>query len=245
MHVLTPLTNKIAKNHFSWTADHQYAFKSIKALIIGADCLTIVDHTNPGKNKVFVTCDASDWCMGACLSLGETWETAWPVTYNSMQLSPAEKNYPIHKKELLVVVRDLKKWQLDLLGTKFTVYTDHRTLENFNTQRDLSRRQLRWQEFMLQYEMNIVYICGEDNCVADALLHIPEGAFPSEQPTKAMPPAPYLAWKLHIGMVLSISTDQSVLRTATKLMNSVFVLPKMLPLELASSMACGTLGITL
>ena len=61
--------------------------------------------------------------------------------------------------------------------------------------------------------MSIVYIHGEDNCVADALLHIPEGAFPDEQPTKATPPTPYLVWKLHIGVVLSISMDQSVLKT--------------------------------
>ena len=61
--------------------------------------------------------------------------------------------------------------------------------------------------------MSIVYIHGEDNCVADALLCIPEGAFPDEQPTKATPPTPYLAWKLHIGVVLSISMDQSVLKT--------------------------------
>ena len=110
MHVLTPLTNKIAKNHFSWTADHQYAFKSIKALVIGADRLTVVDHTNPRKNKIFMTCNASDWNTGACLSFRETWETTWPVAYNSMQLGPAEKNYPIHEKELLAVVRALKKW---------------------------------------------------------------------------------------------------------------------------------------
>ena len=212
-HVLTPLTNKIAKDLFSWTAQHQYAFDSIKALVVGADCLTVVDHTNPGKNKIFVTCDASDWRTGACLSFGETWETARPVAYDSMQLNSAEKNYPIHEKELLAIIRALKKWRSDLLGTEFTVYTDHRTLENFDTQRDLSRRQLRWQEFMSQYEMNIVYIRGDDNCVADALSRIPEGAFPDEQTTKATPPAPYLAWKLHIGAVLSISTDQSVLET--------------------------------
>ena len=61
----------------------------------------------------------------------------------------------------------------DLLGSEFIVYTDHRTLENFDTHRDLSKRQLRWQEFMSQYEMNITYIRREDNCVADALSWLP------------------------------------------------------------------------
>ena len=78
-------------------------------------------------------------------------------------------NYPIHEKELLTIICALKKWCLDLLGTRFTMYTDHRTLKNFDTQWDLSRQQLCWQEFMSQYEMNITYIHREDNKVADAL----------------------------------------------------------------------------
>lgn len=145
------------------------AFNAIKNLVISADCPTVIDHTNPGINKIFVTCDASDWWTGACLSFGETRETAQPIAYDSMQLHAAEQNYPIHEKELLAIVRALKKWWSDLLGTEFTVYTDHHTLENFSTQWDLSRHQLHWQEFMSQYEMKIVYIHGEDNCVMDAL----------------------------------------------------------------------------
>ena len=78
----------------------------------------------PTKNT-FVTCDASDWCTGTCLSFVNSWETVRPVAYNSMQLSEAEKYYPIHEKELLAIVRALKKWQADPLGAEFTVYTDH------------------------------------------------------------------------------------------------------------------------
>ena len=60
------------------------------------------------------------------------------MAYDSMQLSGAEKNYPIHKKELLAIIWALKKWCTDLIGAKFVVYTDHCMLENFNTQCDLS-----------------------------------------------------------------------------------------------------------
>jgi RNase H-like domain found in reverse transcriptase len=62
---------------------------------------------------------------------------ARPVAFDSMQLKGAEKNYPVHEKELLVIIRVLRKWRADLLGTHFYVYTDHRTLENFDTQKDL------------------------------------------------------------------------------------------------------------
>ena len=59
-----------------------------------------------------------------------------------------------------------------MLGVPFTVLTDHKTLENFNTQRDLSRWQAHWMEFMLQYDAKIIYVKGEDNTITDALLRV-------------------------------------------------------------------------
>jgi len=103
--VLTPLMTKECRKDFpTWTTAHQTAFEAIKALVVSADCLTTIDHENPGDNKIFVTCDASDWRSGATLSFGQTWETARPVAFDSMQLKDAEKNYPVHEKELLAII---------------------------------------------------------------------------------------------------------------------------------------------
>jgi hypothetical protein len=88
-----------------------------------------------------------------------------------MQLREAELNYPVHEKELLAIIRALKKWHVELLGTHVQILTDHRTLQNFTTQRDLLRRQARWAEYLSQYDFSITYIKGHDNCVADALSH--------------------------------------------------------------------------
>jgi hypothetical protein len=68
---------------------------------------------------------------------------ARPVTFDSVQLNEAQKRYPVHEKELLAIVRALKKWKADLLGERIWVYTDHKTLENFETQKELSCRQAR------------------------------------------------------------------------------------------------------
>ena len=127
------------------------------------------------------------------LSFGPTWETARPVAFDSMQLKGAELNYPIHEKELLAILRALKKWRADLLGMTFQVYTDHRTLENFTSQKDLSRRQLRWQEFMSQYDMTITYIKGEENTVADALSRLPPRSFRDEMDLDLIAKPPALA----------------------------------------------------
>ena len=130
---------KEAKSNFTWNAEHHTTFEAIKTLVIGSNCLTVIDHSCPGNKKIFLTCDASDWRTGACLSFGDTWETAHPVAYDSMQLNTAEWNYPIHKKESLAIIHALKKWHSDLLGTHFLVYTNHRTLKNFDSQHNLSK----------------------------------------------------------------------------------------------------------
>lgn len=83
--ILTPLMAKEFKKNFPvWDAAHQFAFKSIKALVVSHECLTVIDHTNAGSNKIFMTCDASNLCTGVVLSWGETWEKAHPVAFNSM-----------------------------------------------------------------------------------------------------------------------------------------------------------------
>jgi hypothetical protein len=156
MRLLTPLTTKISNLDWpSWTSTHQKAFNEIKKLVTSCKCLVIIDHDNLQGNKTLVTCDASDWCTGAMLSVGPTPQMARPVAFDSMQLQEAQLNYPIHEKELLVIVWALKKWQIKLLGTPFMVYTDHRMLENFMTQKELSRHQTRWQEFFVQYDFSI------------------------------------------------------------------------------------------
>ena len=173
--VLTKLTTKEAQKDWpGWDQSHQLAFQNIKDIVLGSECLTTIDHDNMDGRKIFITCDASDRRTGACLSFGKTWESARPVAWDSVQLSQAEKNYPTHEKEMLAIVRALKKFRADLLGVQFTVYTDHRTLECFQRQRDLSRRQARWQEFLAEYDFEVVYVKGKENMVADALSRIPE-----------------------------------------------------------------------
>lgn len=90
-----------------------------------------------------------------------------------MTFKGAELNYPMHEKEMLAIIRALKKWQSDLFSCSFTIFTDHKTLENFDSQPDLSHRQACWMEFMSQFNVKIVYIKGDNNTVADALSHLP------------------------------------------------------------------------
>jgi hypothetical protein len=87
-------------------------FKRSRGVVVSWECLTVIDHGNMEENKVFVTCDASDWQTGATLTFGPTWELAHPVAFDSMQLKGVEKNYPVHEKELLAIICALKNGTL-------------------------------------------------------------------------------------------------------------------------------------
>jgi hypothetical protein len=77
---------------------------------------------------------------------------------------------------MLSIVRALQKWKTDLIGSNIQICTDHKTLQNFDTQKELLRRQARWMEFLAQFEYSISYISGAENTVADALSRLPERA---------------------------------------------------------------------
>jgi len=134
------------------------------------------------------------------LSFGPTWETAWPVAFESRSLKGAELHYPTHEQELLSIIHALQKWRSDLLGSRFFVFTDHKTLQNFDSQKDLSMRQMRWMEYLSQYEYSIHYINGEMNCIADALSRYPE-MIARNNPPPALP----------IASIFEVNSDPSFL----------------------------------
>jgi len=68
-----------------------------------------------------------------------------PVAFISKSLSDTERNYEIHDKEMLVVVRYLEAWRyfLEETMTRFEIWTDHKNLEYFMKAQKLNRRQVR------------------------------------------------------------------------------------------------------
>ena len=60
----------------------------------------------------------------------------------SKKFSNAQQHYQTHKYETIAVLKDLMKWEDKLLGHKFTLVTDHKGLEYFETQKNLLDRQV-------------------------------------------------------------------------------------------------------
>ncbi|CAJ2645798.1 unnamed protein product [Trifolium pratense] len=107
----------------------------------------------------------------AKLSKCEFWlkEKRQVVAYASRQLRVHERNYPTHDLELAAVVFSLKVWRHYLYGSKFEVFSDHKSLKYLFDQKELNMRQRRWLEFLKDYDFDLSYHPGKANVVADAL----------------------------------------------------------------------------
>ena len=161
----SPLTDLLHKERvYDWQPEQENAFNAIKEALISTPVLLLPD---PEKSYV-VTTDASDFAVGAVLSQDQG-KGEQPIAFESRKMSPAERNYPVHEKELLAIIHALKTWRIYLEDHPFEVITDHASLEYLATQSNLSRRQTRWVELLQSYDFIVRYRPGRTNTVADAL----------------------------------------------------------------------------
>ncbi|GJP69425.1 hypothetical protein CLOP_g417, partial [Closterium sp. NIES-67] len=139
-----PLTNLLKKNTpYKWEPKHQEAVEQLKQALTSAPVLILPD---PERDYV-IEADASDQAVGAVL-MQDQGNGLQPIAYLSKKLHGAELNYPIHDKEALAIVIAFKAWRCYLEGRRTTVYTDHCSLKYLKTQPNLSRRQVRWIDFL-------------------------------------------------------------------------------------------------
>ncbi|KAK1668048.1 hypothetical protein QYE76_056207 [Lolium multiflorum] len=156
-----PMTKLLKKNTpFVWTDECETSFQTLKEKLTTAPVLAVPE---PGKDYT-VYCDASKNGLGCVLM-----QDRKVIAYGSRQLKPHEHNYPVHDLELAAVVYALKSWRQFLYGSKCELYTDHKSLKYFFTQKELNMRQKRWLELIKDYELTINYTPGKANVVADAL----------------------------------------------------------------------------
>ena len=139
----TPLSGLAQNNQtFQWTPLLNECFQSIKAIAMQSFILKPVDFN---KNEpVWVITDSPQMGIGAMYGQGANWDTCRPAGFLSKKFTSAQHNYHMHKHETLAVLEALMKWEDKLLRRKFTVVTDHKGLEYFKTQLNLSPRQTRW-----------------------------------------------------------------------------------------------------
>ena len=158
-----PLTALTCKGvDYAWTPERQAAFDGLKLDLTTAPVLKAPDFS-----KAFeVVTDSSQWSLGGVLL-----QEGQPLAYTSRKMIPAELNYTVSEQECLATVHAMKIWRCYLEGIdsdKLTLVTDHNPNVHLQDQQSLSRRQVRWIEFLQRFHFKWSYRPGRLN-VADPI----------------------------------------------------------------------------
>ncbi|GMF34415.1 unnamed protein product [Phytophthora fragariaefolia] len=165
---LAKTLSDLLKMDTDWRCErqHQEDFHSIKASFHRAPILALPDDSKPFS----VVCDASDYAIGCALLQTDEDGHERVISFQARQLQAAERNYPVHDKELLAMKYVLVKFRVHLLGSRpFVVYTDHASLWTATNSLHLSQRLARWLSFFAEYNFRVEYKPGRLNVLADAL----------------------------------------------------------------------------
>nr|GEZ37399.1 retrotransposon protein, putative, Ty3-gypsy subclass [Tanacetum cinerariifolium] len=120
----------IKNKKYIWGEDQESAFQQLKQKLYEAPILALPE----GNEDFVVYCDGSLQGLRDMLMQREK-----VIVYASQKLKPHEENYTTHDLELGALVFALKY----LYGTKYTVFTEHKSLQHVLNQKELNMRQRR------------------------------------------------------------------------------------------------------
>ena len=160
---------------WKWSKECEKSFKQAQIMLISSKVLIHFDS----KRNTRLTCDTSQYGIGAVLSQEMDNGEERLVAFASRSLGQAEKKYSHIEKEALGIVFGVKKFHKYLFGPKFnTIANDHKPLlallnEAKSVPAMVSRRILRWALLLSAYEYVFVYKPGTKIANADAMSRLP------------------------------------------------------------------------
>ena len=155
------------ENKWSWGEKQQKAFEELKERFTIEPVLVILDL----DKEMRVEADASDFVIGGVLSMKCEDEKWRPVAYIFKSLNEAKRNYEIHDKEMLAIIRCLEAWRHFLKEAKdwFEILTDHKNLEYFMKAHKLNQRQARWSLYLSRFDFALKHVADKSMERADSL----------------------------------------------------------------------------
>ena len=105
---------------YKWAEEASEAFEKLKMAMMTLPVLDMPNFNLPFEIEI----DASGFGVGAVLI-----QTKRPVAYFSKTLCAKDRARPVYERELIAVVFAVQRWRPYLLGKKFTIKTDQRSLK--------------------------------------------------------------------------------------------------------------------
>jgi hypothetical protein len=166
--IASPLHGLTKKDiEWKWEDHHEAAFNDLKEKFTSEPIL----HYPDPKKELRIEADSSGFATGGVLSILEDDGKWYPCAYLSKGLSSVERNYDIHDKEMLSIMRCLEEWRHHLEGAslRFDIWSDHKNLEYFMTSKKLNRRQARWSLFLSRFHFLLRHRAGTASSKPDLL----------------------------------------------------------------------------
>ena len=155
-----------AKNFFySWNSQRfeEIVFQILKKVFIKTFVLQHFDF----DKKTWIEIDVSDYVVVAILSQIESDEKLHSVVYFFKRMSFVECNYEIYDKKLLIIVRIFEKWRLECAKTSIKdfikILINHKNLKYFMIIKQFNCRQIKWIEFLSEFNFKILYKSNVQN----------------------------------------------------------------------------------
>ncbi|KAL4319491.1 hypothetical protein GQ457_18G008410 [Hibiscus cannabinus] len=156
-----PLSDLLKKGEpFVWTAAVQFAMQELKDRLCSVPILRLSDFTK----EFVVETDASGVGIGTVLQ-----QEGRLLAYFSQKLSPRMQGASTYNREMYAIIQAVGKWQQYLLGRRFSIITDQRSLRELTQRTIQTPKQQRWLSKLIGFDFDIKYRPGRQNDVADAL----------------------------------------------------------------------------
>ena len=160
------------KGPLDWTPELMKAFERMKDVLTSAPVLRLPTF----RGKFRLDTDACNASVGSVLTETVEGEDR-VVAYASKVLSKSEKRWPAYDKELWAIVWSIRHFRQYLVGSTFTVCTDHQPLRNIPRsivcENDATGRRGRWAVELSSYEFDVEVRPGKQHGNADALSRRP------------------------------------------------------------------------
>ena len=158
--IAAPLTDLLKKDAFNWNVKAAEAFENLQFATTTAPVLALPNFKQPFTLET----DASGVGVGAVLS-----QNGHPIAYFSKKLNLRMQKQSAYIRELYAITEALAKFRHYLLGSKFVIKTDQKSLKSLLTQSLQTPEQQAWMHKFLGFDFEIQYKPGAENIPADAL----------------------------------------------------------------------------